>query len=202
VKTLEDAKTHEIVLAASGAGSTPAFYARVLADVFNLKVKIVHGYKGQTDSFLAMEQGENDGNASPFWASLTSSYPHWLAEKKIRPLVYYGSLRNSDIPAPHALDLLKDSEKRAIIELAQAGLGMGRPIAAPPDVDDSKVGIFRKAMSDVFNDTAYQEECKKSGLDCAAPSSGSEMPSFVEQIYSSPRSAVEKISRIYMLGKN
>jgi hypothetical protein len=120
VNTLADAKSRELILSATGAGSTPAFFARVLSALFDLKVKIIPGYKSQTAGFLAMEQGENDGNASPFWSSLSSEFPHWLKEKKIRPLVYYGAGRNPEIPAPHALDLLEDPEKRAIMEIAQA----------------------------------------------------------------------------------
>ena len=200
VQKLEDAKTRELVLSASGAGSTPAFFARVLSSLFDLKVKIIAGYKSQTESFLAMERGENDGNASPFWSSLKSEFPHWLAEKKIRQLVYYGD-RNSEIAAPYALDLLQDPEKRAIMEIAQAGLGMGRPMTAPPGVDAAKVAILRQALAHLFKDPDYLAECKQASLSCASPSTGEEMARFVESIYASPKPAVEKISAIYMEGQ-
>jgi tripartite-type tricarboxylate transporter receptor subunit TctC len=198
---LEDAKSRELVLSASGSGSTPAFFARVLATVFDIKIKLIPGYKSQTESFLAMERGENDGNASPFWASLTSNHPQWIAEKKIRPLVYYGGVRNPDIPAPHALDLLDDPEKRAIIELAQAGLEMGRPIVAPPGTDSDKVMVLSRALEELFKNQAYIDECKKAALDCATPSSGKQMLAFVNRIYSSPQTAIDKISKIYMEGQ-
>ena len=202
VKTIEEAKTRELIMGASGAGSTPAFYARVLSSLFDFKVKIIPGYKSQTDSFLAMEQGENDGNASPFWSSLKANYPHWLAEKKIRPLVYYGSVRDPDIPAPHVLDLLKDPERRAVMELAQAGLTMGRPLLAPPGVDQSKVELMRKTLASLFVDRNFLQECKKLGLDCTAPLTGKEMADFIEKIYQTPKSARDKIADIYMQGKS
>ena len=201
VQKLEDAKTRELVLSASGAGSTPAFFARVLSALFDLKVKIIPGYKSQTQAFLAMEQGENDGNASPFWSSLKAEFPQWLAEKKIRPLVYYGAVRDPEIPAPYALDLLKDPEKAAIMQIAQAGLTMGRPMTAPPGVDPAKVAVLRQALSELFKDPEYLAECKKSALNCSTPSSGQAMVDFVADIYKSPRPAVEKISAIYMQGQ-
>lgn len=201
VNTIEEARTRELIMGASGAGSTPAFFARVLSNLFDFKVRIIPGYKSQTDSFLAMEQGENDGNASPFWSSLKSNYPHWLSEKKIRPLVYYGE-RNPEIPAPYALDLLKDPERRAVMELAQAGLTMGRPVLAPPGVEQAKVDVMRNSLDALFRDGAFLAECKKQGLDCDSPLSGKEMAAFVERINAMPKSARDTIAEIYMQGQS
>ena len=201
VKNLEEAKSRELVLSATGAGSTPAFFARVLSSLFDLKVKIIPGYKSQTEGFLGMERGENDGNASPFWSSLSSEFPQWIEQKKIRPLVYYGAPRVPEIEAPHALDLLKDPEKRAIMEIAQAGLGMGRPMLAPPGVDTGKVSILRKAVAATFADENYKAECAKARLNCASPSTGDDLAALVQQIYASPKSAVDNITEIYMQGQ-
>jgi len=201
VRNIEEARSRELILSATGAGSTPAFFARVLASLFDLKVKIIPGYKSQTESFLAMERGENDGNASPFWSALTSEFPQWLAEKKIRPIVYYGTLRVPEIGAPHVLDLLKDPEKRAIMEIAQGGLDMGRPMLMPPGVDSAKVAAMRKALATTFADEDYKAECKKLALNCSSPSSGEEIAALVQKIYASPKGAVEKITNIYMQGQ-
>lgn len=202
VQNLEDARQRELIMGASGGGSTPAFFARVLAYVFDLNVKILAGYKSQTESFQAMERGENDGYASPFWSSLKSTYPHWLNDKKIRPLVYYGGVKNPEIPAPYALDLLANSDKRAVMELAQAGLTMGRPILAPPGVDPDKVETLRKSLGELFRDAKFLAECKKLGLDCSAPLTGKEMAAFVEKIHTTPKAATERISEIYMQGQS
>jgi len=202
VTSLEEAKKRELILAASGAGSTPAFFARVLSNLFEIPVKIIPGYKGQTDAFLAMERGENDGHASPFWSTLQANYPHWLAEKKIRPLVYYGGVRNAQIPAPYALDLLKDPERRAVMELAQAGLAMGRPLLAPPGVDEAKIALLRKSLSALFADSDFLSECKKLRLDCSSPLSGQQMAEFVERIFKMPRPAQDRIAEIYMQGQS
>ena len=77
-KTLADARAHEITVAASGANSTPSFYARLLNAVLGTKLKIVVGYPGQNESFFAMERGEVDGYPSIFLSSLTSTRPTWI----------------------------------------------------------------------------------------------------------------------------
>lgn len=200
VNSLADAQKRELILSASGSGSTPAFFARVLTSLFDLKTKIIPGYKSQTDSFLAMERGENDGNASPFWSSLNNNYPSWISEKKIKVLTYYGAERIPEIPGPYVLDLISDPEKKAIMEIAQAGLAMGRPVTAPPDVANDKVEILRAAFTAVFKDPAYKAECDKVKLDCSSPSGGAEMLDYVKKIYAAPPSAVEKITAIYMEG--
>src|SRR6202012_2912433 len=105
---------------ATGTGSTPAFYARVLASIFNLDISIIPGYKSQGESFLAMQRGENDGNASPFWSSLTAEVPDWIPQKKIKVLLYYGADRNPDIPGPYVFDLIHDPTKKSLMEVAQA----------------------------------------------------------------------------------
>lgn len=202
VNSLEEARKRELIMGASGVGSTPAFFARVLSHVFDLNVRILPGYRSQTESFQAMERGENDGYASPFWSSLKSTYPHWLEEKKVRPLVYYGGVRNVEIPAPYALDILKDPDRRAMMELAQAGLTMGRPILAPPGVDVSRVETLQKSLNELFRDSEFLTECRKIGLDCSSPLSGQQMTNFVDKIHATPKSAVSQISAIYMQGQS
>ena len=200
VDTIEQAKSRELVLSATGNGSTPAFFARVLAAMFDLKIRIIPGYKSQRDGFLGMERGENDGNASPFWTALMSESPQLVTAKQIKILVYYGN-RDPEIPARHALDIVTDPEKRAIMEVAQAGLAMGRPVTAPPGVDPARLAILRKAFDSVFVDKDYLAECARARLNCSQPSSGPAMLDFVKKIYASPKGAVEKITSIYMEGQ-
>ena len=187
VKTIEEARNRELVLAATGAGSTPAFWARVAAAIFDLKVKIIPGYKSQGESFMAMERGENDGNAAPFWSALNSDFPGWIEDGRIRALTYYGATRDPDIPAPYAMDLITDPAKRSLLEVAQAGIAMGRPVLAPPGVDPAKVQLLRDAMRAMFKDPEYLRECVQiAKLKCDAASTGEELSAFIAITYAAP----------------
>ena len=202
VKTIEEARNRELVLAATGAGSTPAFWARVAAAIFDLKVRIIPGYKSQGESFMAMERGENDGNAAPFWAALNSDFPGWIEQGKIRALVYYGATRDPEIPAPFAMDLITDPAKRSLLEVAQAGIAMGRPVLAPPGVEPAKVQVLRDAMNAMFKDPEYLRECTQvARLKCDTAWSGEEIAKFIAATYASPKDAVEKISEIFAQGQ-
>ena len=61
------------------------------------------------------------------------------------------------------------------MEVAQAGLAIGKPMLAPPGVDPSKVAILRTALEKLFKDPAYLAQCEKARLDCASPSSGRDL---------------------------
>ena len=64
IMTIEDTQKSEVILAATGASSTPAFFTRLFVELFNMKVKLISGYPGQNEQFLGMERGENEGCAS------------------------------------------------------------------------------------------------------------------------------------------
>src|SRR5437660_3476459 len=64
VNSVAELKARETNMGASGANSTPAFYARLLNATLGTKMRLINGYPGQNDAFLAMERGEIDGYPS------------------------------------------------------------------------------------------------------------------------------------------
>src|SRR5919106_1537368 len=129
IRTLKDAQTLEYVAGAAGAASTPAFYGRVFNQIFNMKARFISGYPGQNEILHAMESGEVEAMASPFWSSLKASRPTWYKEGKIRFLFQYGGsgphpeLKN----VPLGVDLLAAEADKTLLVVAGAPLGLGRP---------------------------------------------------------------------------
>src|SRR5262249_45760080 len=58
VNTIADLQQREITMGSSGANSTPSFYARLINATLHTKMKLVVGYPGQNEAYLAMERGE------------------------------------------------------------------------------------------------------------------------------------------------
>src|SRR5262245_34198825 len=77
IKTLADAQTQEMMTGGAGAASTPAFYGRVFNQLFNMKARLITGYPGQNEILLALENGEVEAMASPFWSSIKTMRPTW-----------------------------------------------------------------------------------------------------------------------------
>ena len=90
VFSLDDLRTRETVMGASGANSTPAFFARLFNATLGTKMKVIPGYPGQNDALVAMERGELDGYPSVFYSALSSTRPTWLADGTARAIVQYG----------------------------------------------------------------------------------------------------------------
>ena len=123
VDTMEQARNRGLMLGVSGGlNATPAFYARVLASVFDMKIRMIAGYPGQNEAFMAMETGENEGYPSAFWSSLKAVKPGWIANKQIKMLLHFGSAPHPELKhVPFADDLLKDKpEARALMAVAAA----------------------------------------------------------------------------------
>jgi tripartite-type tricarboxylate transporter receptor subunit TctC len=200
VDTIEDARRRPLVLAATGASSTPAFYARVLAAVLGIKIKLVEGYTGQNDAFIAMERGENEGFPSTFWSSLKSSRPNWIAEHQVKMLVQFGGAPNPEIAqVPFALDLIPREEDRQVMQAASAQLALGRPMVAPPGVPPERLAALRRAMEETFRDPDFLADCARQRLECHDPSSGAELARLVAEIYALPKPVQERLIAIYDL---
>jgi tripartite-type tricarboxylate transporter receptor subunit TctC len=198
VNTLEEAKKRELLLGASGAASTPAFYARVLEAVFGLKIKLVNGYTGQTESFLGMERGENEGYSSVFWSSLKSTKPDWIRDKKVKLLVQYGAAPHPELKdVPFADSLIQDPEKKLLMQVAAASLAIGRPVLAPPGVPSDKVAALRKGLDATLRDKEFLADCEKQRLECDSPSTGAEMAEILARTYSAPANIRKQMQDIY-----
>ena len=199
VDTMEQAQKRGLMLGVSGGlNATPAFYARVLASVFDMKIQMIAGYPGQNEAFMAMETGENEGYPSAFWSSLKAVKPGWIANKQIKLLLHFGSAPHPELAqVPFADTLLKDKPAaRALMAVASAPLAVGRPIMAPPDVPAVRIKALRDGLAATLRDPAYLAECVRQNLECNDPTSGEELRKIIVDAYESPQELVQKIRQL------
>ena len=199
VDTMEQAQKRGLMLGVSGGlNATPAFYARVLASVFDMKIQMIAGYPGQNEAFMAMETGENEGYPSAFWSSLKAVKPGWIANKQIKMLLHFGSAPHPELAqVPFADTLLKDKPAaRALMAVAAAPLAVGRPIMAPPEVPAARIKALRDGLAATLRDPAYLTECERQNLECNDPTSGEELRKIIVDAYESPQELVQKIRQL------
>ncbi len=203
IMTLKDAQTREYVAGAAGAASTPAFYGRVFNQIFNLKARFIVGYPGQNEILHAMEGGEVEAMASPFWSSIKASRPTWYKEGKIRFLFQYGgSGTHPELKGvPLALDLLQTEADKTLLVVAAAPLGLGRPFGAPPGIPADRLAALRTAMLATFKDPAFLADCAKQRLECDDPKSGEELGALVSRAYAAPADVRKRLIGMYQATK-
>jgi tripartite-type tricarboxylate transporter receptor subunit TctC len=197
VRTVQDLTKTEITLATSSANASSSFYGRVLNSALGLKMKLIRGYRGSVDAFLAMERGEVNGYASAFWSSLKTTKPNWLAEKKIKLLVQYGTAPNPELPeVPFARDLATAEDDKTLLDVANAPLAFGRPFVLPPGVPADRVAAWRRAFSDICKDPAFIAEAAKQQIEID-PSSGEEMQAILQRAYAAPERVINRLRALY-----
>ena len=197
VKTIEQARQKVLSAGSSGANSAPSFYAHLLNDLLGMKIKVVVGYKGQSEAFIAMERGELDFYGTTFWSALTSTKPGWIAEKKLNMIVQYGPVKARDLPdVPFLRDIITKPDDRALLIAAEGPLTLGRPYLMPPGVPADRVAAMRKAFLDTMKDPEFQADAKRQKLDVSAPRTGEDLQKELETIYKTPKHIVERLRRI------
>jgi len=201
IRTLVDAQRQEFVAGAAGAASTPAFYGRVFNQILNFKARFITGYPGQNEILLALENGEVEAMASPFWSSLKTARPGWYTEGKIRFLFQYGSDPHPDLKSVSlALDLLQSQADKTLLAAAGAPLGLGRPFGAPPGIPADRLAALRSAMMATFKDPAFLADCQQQRLECSNAKTGAELNALINRAYATPADIRKRLIDIYQVG--
>jgi tripartite-type tricarboxylate transporter receptor subunit TctC len=192
IKTIEDAKTKELIVGATGATGTTELFARLINSTLGTKFRVVIGYAGGNEINLAMQRGEVGGRASYSWASLKSSNADWLAEKKVNVLLQIGLHKAPDLmDVPLLLDLASPGTDREVVRLFSASLELGRVVLAPPNVPMDRIAILRKTFDDVVADPRFRDDARHSDVDIN-PISGAEVQSIIASLVAEPPQIIEK----------
>lgn len=177
IKKIEDALTTEFIVSASGAASRLNW--TIMNKVIGTKIKIITGYKGSNEAFLAMERGEIHGLSRP-WTGLKASHADWIKQGKIRLLLQTGAEKNDDLQnVPRMLDLAKNDEDRKLLRFFAAPSEIGRSVVAPPGVSKERVALLRDAFWKTIHDPKFQADLKNSRLDLD-PLPGDKLQKLVE----------------------
>src|SRR5215831_17143997 len=115
VKKIEDAFTHELIVAAPGSSSRLNWTA--LNAITGTKLKLLTGYEGPATSKVAMERGEVEAISQP-WGVLKAENPEWLADHKVNLLLQTGVEKNVGLEdLPRMVDLAKNDQDRRLLEI-------------------------------------------------------------------------------------
>ena len=197
VNTLDDLKTHEVVLGSTSPDGASSFYGRVIADIFKVKFRFVYGFPGLANTDLAIERGEVDGHPSVFWNHLSAAKPDWLKEKKVKILLQYGAKPRPELPdTPFARQLPMSDADRQFLDASMAPLALGYPYFMAPGTPADRVSAMRQAFKETFEDAAFLAEAKKQDLE-VDPIAPDGMAKIVDEAYGVPRSVADRVLALY-----
>jgi hypothetical protein len=185
IKTIEDARRREVVIAATtGRGSPNYAVPAMMNEYFGTKFKIVIGYPSGNEQRLAIERGEAAGYYTT-WSSLKSTAPEWVREKKVIVIAKEGPpTRELDLPPLE--ELARNADERKIVELILSSSAVGRPFAIAPGVPEARVAALRAAFDATMKDPDFLAEAGRLNFD-VAPITGIVLQGIVERVLSTPK---------------
>jgi tripartite-type tricarboxylate transporter receptor subunit TctC len=190
-QTWQDLLNREFVVGGSGAGSQMETIPALLNNLFGTRIKVISGYRGGNEIYLAMERGEVQGRCGGLLSSINSTRPDWFTQHKVTVPIQIALRRNpkfADVPA--IMELARDERTRRILELALAADGMDRPILAPPGVAPDRVAALRAGFHAAMNDPGFIAEARKQHLEIDEVD-GETVAGIVENAFALPHNVVK-----------
>jgi tripartite-type tricarboxylate transporter receptor subunit TctC len=195
IKTIEQAKEREIVVAATGATGNAATLPKIVNAMLGTKFKVVGGYE-TTESRLAVERGEAEGICGLSWSTLKASNPEWTQNKRMNILLQTGDTRQAELPdVPTLIEKVQNPDEKKVLQILSVPEDMGRPFFMPPGTSKEQVAVMRKAFMATMKDKDFLVEAEKSHLE-VDPMTGEDMQKSISEAYQAPKATVDRISEL------
>lgn len=147
------------------------------------KVKIVSGFPGQAEAFLALDRGEVHGNAGATIGTVMALRPAWLKEKGLANFVVQLAAEKHPTllqGVPLIMEFAKNDVDRQAMQLAFARQGMAYKFAAPPGVPADRLAALRTGFWGAVKDPEFIAEAARMNADIG-PVGGEEIAKIVAQ---------------------
>jgi tripartite-type tricarboxylate transporter receptor subunit TctC len=194
VRTPADLLQQELIVGGGGSGTSLSIVPTVFNHVLGTKFRIVEGYKGTTDTVLAMERGEVEGVCATYGQFRV--YEKLIKEGKLRFILRAEESPIAAIPdVPSIYDLAKTEEQRQLMRFVFSSVEFGRPYVLPPGTSPELVVLMRKAMADALKDPELVAEAARLKLDMTYRPPDVLMR-LVENLYQTPPSVIDAVKKL------
>jgi len=197
VKSIEDAKRHEIFFGSTGPETDPAMFVRLVNELLRTRIKVIHGYKGQPEEFQAVEKGEIDGLFMSGWSGPGRAYVRdRMGRGELQLLVQMAPQRDPlHQETPTILELVAAPDDRRIVQLVLDRMTLGRPLFGPPGIAGDRLSLLRRAFRQALEDPELKADAEKQRL-ALDPTWGEEAERVIQALYATPASVVERTRKI------
>jgi tripartite-type tricarboxylate transporter receptor subunit TctC len=185
IASIEDARRAQITAGASPKGSFLYAMPALLNEFLGTRFKIVAGYQGIANVYLALERGEVD-SLGITWGEFKVEKSDMVCDQRIRVLVQ-SAPKADDLPdVPTVDELAKDEADRGPTDFLLSGNALGRPLAAPPGTPVERVEALRAAFEETMKDPRFLRDVEASRTEFG-PIAGDTLQRSVERILTTPK---------------
>jgi tripartite-type tricarboxylate transporter receptor subunit TctC len=177
-------------------GSTNLTFALVARDVLKLNIQVKDGFSGAPGMFLAMANGDLDGQVIGLNSIMANQSALWDT-KDVRVLLQFGrTARHPLLPdVPLATELTRDKDALDIIAFTEAPLHMALPFLAPAGIPADRAAALKSAFMAMVKDREFLADAERSKLDIT-PIDGEAVRAIIAKMAATPRSVIERYNRI------
>jgi tripartite-type tricarboxylate transporter receptor subunit TctC len=198
VQKAADLFEQEVIVAGTGPAAAISQTPRLLAGLLGMKFRLIEGYKGLNDAWIAIERKEVDSVCSTTEGML-DGHPTFLEEGKVRVLF---NMEHKPVPAyraPSIYEFASTEEQRQILSFYGSTVEFGIPFAAPPGVPRDRVNVLRRAFDAVVADPEFLADTERAGMKVTRVT-GEELTRQMDDLLAMPPEIVKKASTL--LGGN
>jgi len=199
-KTFAEVLKTEVILGGASEGATSREFPMISAAVVGAKWKIVPGYTGNREIFLAMSRGEVDGACGVSWSGFKATQADSLKRGEVVIVVQEdieGHPELNKMGIPKTVDFVKSQADKDILEIFYSQQVFGRPYVVGPGVPADRVAVLRKAFETMMHDKEFLAEAEKIQLEIEQMT-GEQVQKLVDKVLASPPETVERLRK--MLG--
>lgn len=196
VNSIEDVKRRELILGGTSPTGNSVMQPNALNRLIGTKFKVVQGYKGTAEQYIAMERGETQGVGNAIWSQLKRSHPEWIRDRKLIPLYQDGFERSPDLPdVPAIVELAKNDEDRKVLRLLASTSAVGRSFYVGPQVPSERVDALRTAFMAMARDPAFKAAADQLTI-VLNPLGGTELQAMIAEFGSYPDAFLERTRKL------
>lgn len=196
IKSLDDARKREVIVGAPGPNNVPAQSPLVLNKIAGTKFKVVTGYKGMGEAFIALERGEVEF-AVPTEATLAAFHLAKLKSGELVPIFAQAGSRLKDYPdVPILLEFGKTEVEKAFLGIFTLTAEIGRSLATPPGVPKERIDAMRAAFDKMVADAAFRADLAKTRVQLD-PKGGADMQRLVHASMTMSKETREQARAFY-----
>ena len=197
VKTIEDVRTHELVVSATTHTALTSVYPRLLNNLFGMKFKVVEGYPSSQEALYALNRGEVEAHVSGASSGIMrGQVGPWIADGKVKVILQMGLRPDPAFPgAALVTDLARNDADRQILDLLFAQQVISYPFLAPPGVPAERVRAFRDAFDEAMKDPDFLADARRANL-AVNPVSGADIDALLERVEKTPTDILARASAL------
>ncbi len=186
-----DLSKRELIIGASAEGGSSRDQPAVQNNLLGHRFRVVSGYPGSREIFLAIEKNEVAGVCGLGLPAVRQQRADWLEKGFLKILTQDNARGDPKIDAPRTVDLAKSPEDRAVMELIYSQQDFGRPFIMAPQTPPERLAALRKAFTLALADKDLLAEAEKLKIDVNSVP-GEDLQALVTKIYATPPALVER----------